>query len=295
MQAGTLFPIPYPLRYNDLMKKCLLIGHPLGHSVSPAMHNAGYNLLNLDFKYSLLDIHPKKLKMEIGKLKMENIAGFNVTIPHKENIMSYLDEITKLAERIGAVNTVKNESGKLIGYNTDGPGFIDSLREDAGIDPENKKVVLLCAGGAGRAIGLSLCDAKIKSLIVFDPDTEKLEDLTSYLKDLFDIEIKKSEDLKKDIDQADLLVNASPVGMHPKTKNCPLPKDIKLHSNIVVYDIVYNPEETALLKRAKEAGAKGVSGLGMLVRQGALTFSIFTGQPAPYHIMYDTAKSALKL
>ncbi len=275
------------------MKKCFLIGHPLGHSISPAMHNAGYKHLELDFKYSLKDIPPSKLKALSKNLKVENVAGFNVTIPHKEAIMPYLDEITELAERIGAVNTVKNENGKLIGYNTDGSGFIDSIREDGQCEPNGKNVVLLGAGGAGRAIGLSLCDTGVDSLIIHDPIASKLDDLVTYLTDMFDIKIKKSEDLQEEIDNADLLVNASPVGMHPKVKSCPLPKGIKLNANLVVYDIVYNPEETELLKRAKAANAKAVSGLGMLVRQGALGFSVFTNQPAPYQIMYQAAYSAL--
>lgn len=270
------------------MKKCFLIGHPLGHSVSPAMHNAAYKHLGLDFEYSLKDISPKELLAVSRKLKADTVAGFNVTIPYKEAIMPYLDEITELAEKIGAVNTVKNENGKLIGYNTDGPGFLESLKEDAGFNPTGKKTIILGAGGAGRAIAATLAENRAKSIIVHDPDEKKRNEMVEYLADLFDIEIKSSSNLQSEIEDASLLVNASPIGMHPKSHLSPIPYN--LSPNLVVYDIVYNPKETELLKQAKKAGARAVSGLGMLVRQGALAFSIFTGQPAPYQVMLDAAK-----
>ncbi|OGC03818.1 shikimate dehydrogenase [candidate division WOR-1 bacterium RIFOXYA12_FULL_43_27] len=275
------------------MKKCYLIGHPLGHSISPAMHNAAYKELGLDFEYLLKDTAPGELKAQIEKFKAENVAGFNVTIPYKEKIMPLLDEITPLAEKIGAVNTVKNENGKLIGYNTDGPGFLESLKDDAGFNPAGKKVVILGAGGAGRAIAVTLAEDNASSIIIYDPEEKKQDDLVEYLFDLFEIEIKKSADLQREINEADLLVNASPIGMHPNVRLSPI--DFRLSPNLTIYDIIYNPPETELIKQAKRAGAKAVSGLGMLVRQGALAFEIFTGKPAPYQTMLSGAKIALHL
>ncbi|HTY12853.1 MAG TPA: shikimate dehydrogenase [Candidatus Omnitrophota bacterium] len=269
------------------MKTVALIGYPIGHSVSPAMHNAAYRSLGLDFEYVPLEVAPNDLKEAIEGLKALHFAGFNVTIPHKEAILEHLDEVTRLAEEIGAVNTVQNQEGKLIGYNTDGPGFIESLREDAGFDPKGKKCVLIGAGGAGRAIAVSLSENKARSIAIFDIAGEKAEELAGYVGG------RSVKDLQKEIDGADLLVNASPIGMHPKIEASPIPDGIRLHRNLTVYDLVYNPYETRMLRAAKAAGAKAVSGLGMLVRQGAIAFTVFTGKLAPMELMRRAAESAL--
>ena len=159
------------------MKTVAIIGYPLGHSISPAMHNAAFKHLNLDYEYVPLEVHPDDLKEAVGGLRALHIAGFNVTIPHKETIVPYLDEITKLARDIGAVNTVQNQEGELIGYNTDGPGFIESLLEDAGFDPKEKKCLILGAGGAGRALAVSLLQNNAKSISIYDIIFEKAESL----------------------------------------------------------------------------------------------------------------------
>jgi len=269
------------------MKTVALIGYPLGHSISPAMHNAAFKHLKLDYEYVALEVNPDDLKEAVAGLRALHIAGFNVTIPHKETVVPYLDEITKLARDIGAVNTVQNQEGQLIGYNTDGPGFIESLLEDAGFDPTGKKCLILGAGGAGRALAVSLMQNNAKSISIYDILFEKAESLAG------SVGGKAVKDLQKEIDSANLLINASPIGMNPKTDASPLPENIKLHKKLCVYDLVYNPYETKLLKEAKAAGAKAVSGLGMLIRQGALAFTVFTGKPAPYYIMREAALEAL--
>ena len=269
------------------MKIVAIIGYPLGHSISPAMHNAAFRHLNLDYEYVPLEVHPDDLKEAVEGLRALHIAGFNVTIPHKETIVPHLDEVTKLARDIGAVNTVQNQEGELIGYNTDGPGFIESLTEDAGFNLKEKNCLILGAGGAGRALAVSLSQNGAKSISIYDVLFEKAKSLAE------SVGGKVAKDLQKEIDSANLLINASPIGMHPKTDVSPLPENIKLHKKLCVYDLVYNPYETKLLRTAKESGAKAVSGLGMLVRQGALAFTVFTGKPAPIEIMWQAAREAL--
>jgi len=275
-----------------------IIGHPLGHTLSPAMHNAAFKKLRLDYEYIPFDVEPEDLKEALAGLRAIHVAGFNVTIPHKEAIVPLLDEVTKLARVIGAVNTVENQQGKLIGYNTDGPGFIGSLREDAGFDPKGKNVVILGAGGASRAVAIMLAEVGAGSAVISDLIEEKGRGLAEYAGSLFaarfSFEKAGSQSLISAIEQADLLVNTSPVGMHPNVKASPLPEGVKLNKKTVVYDLVYNPAETNLLKTAKKAGCKTCSGLGMLVRQGAIAFSVFTGEEPPIDDMWQAATKELR-
>jgi shikimate dehydrogenase len=276
-----------------------LIGYPLGHSVSPAMHNAAFKKLGLDWEYSLFEVEPKDLPEALIGMRALHIAGFNVTIPHKESIVPLLDEVTKLARVIGAVNTVLNQEGKLVGYNTDGAGFIDSLKEDAKFNPKDKKIVVLGAGGASRAVSIMLAEAGAKSITLTDIEEEKARELSEYIDSYFEMSCDcvtaNSPNLQKAIDKADLIVNSTPIGMHPKIDQSPLEKDIRLYPKLLVYDLVYNPSETKLLKLAKAAGCRTCSGLGMLVRQGALALTLWTGKEAPLEVMRKAAEKALRL
>jgi shikimate dehydrogenase len=275
-----------------------LIGYPLGHSVSPAMHNAAFKKLGLDFEYLTFEVPKEDLPDALRGMRALHVAGFNVTIPHKEAVVPLLDEVTKLAKIIGAVNTVENQEGKLVGYNTDGPGFIESLTEDAGFSPEDKKVVVLGAGGASRAVSVMLAEAKVKSLVLSDILFDRAKNLAEYLGSYFEVKAEalkaSSKELKEEIEKADLLVNTTPIGMYPKVEECPLPEGASLPSNLLVYDLVYNPQETKLLKMAKGFGCRTCSGLGMLVRQGALAFTLWTGEEAPLEVMWTAAKEALR-
>jgi shikimate dehydrogenase len=275
-----------------------LIGFPLGHSVSPAMHNAAFEKLGLDYEYVPFEVAPEDLSESLKGMRALHIAGFNVTIPHKETIVPLLDEVTKLARVIGAVNTVLNQEGKLIGYNTDGAGFIDSLKEDAKTNPQGKKTVVLGAGGASRAVSIMLAEAGVKHLILADVQEEKAKELSEYIDSYFELTCDfmavNSEELQRAIDKADILINATPIGMHPKIGESPLSENIKLHPKLLVYDLIYNPSQTKLLKKAKASGSKTCSGLGMLVRQGALAFTIWTGKEAPINTMWKAAEEALK-
>ena len=293
-----LFLFKFDILIQVMHKIVGIIGYPLGHSLSPAMHNAAYRQLGLDYEYVPFEVPPEDLREALKGMRALHVAGFNVTIPHKETIVPMLDEVTKLARFIGAVNTVENQEGKLIGFNTDGPGFIESLKEDAAFDPKNKKVVVLGAGGASRAVSAMLAEVEVKSLTITDVAEEKAKGLVEYLGSSSKVPCHLirigSAEMKREIEEADLLVNTTPVGMHPKIKESPLPGNIKLNKKTLVYDLVYNPSETELLKTAKKSGCKTCSGLGMLVRQGAIAFTVFTGEEPPVDTMWDAARRALR-
>ncbi|MFA6430974.1 MAG: shikimate dehydrogenase [Candidatus Margulisiibacteriota bacterium] len=278
------------------MKKLVgIIGHPIEHSISPAMHNAAFKKLGLEFEYVPFDVKPEDLSEAINGFRALHVAGFNVTVPHKENVMQYLNRTTKLAETIGAVNTVKNQDGELIGYNTDGPGFIESLMQDAGFDPKGKNVLVIGAGGASRAVALSLAEGHAKTIYISDVAAGKADALAKYIDSFENVSCKAIELSQGIFDQIDLLVNATPIGMHPMIDASPIPEGIKLPKELMVYDLVYTPSETKILKAAKKAGCKTCTGLGMLVRQGALAFTLFTGEEAPIETMQQSAKAALRL
>ncbi len=276
-----------------------IIGYPLSHSVSPAMHNAAFKHLGLDWEYLPFEVKPEDLEKKISGLKEKGLVGFNVTIPHKETILPMLNFVNKLPKIIGAVNTVRIDEDRLIGFNTDGAGFIESLRIDAGVDPKGKGAVLLGAGGAARAVAVMLAEEKAASITLTDIDTKKGEALAAYIGSLFKSAVNfippKGSGLKEAIAKADILINATPIGMHPKEDKCPIDENTELRAQSTVFDLIYNPPETKLMKLAKKQGLKAVNGLGMLVRQGALSFTIWTGREPPIDVMFKAAKEALGL
>jgi shikimate dehydrogenase len=283
---------------NGSTKLTGILGYPVTHSVSPQMHNAAYAKLGLNYCYLPISVKPKDLERVLEGIRILSFAGVNVTIPHKEAVVTHLDEVTKIARLIGAVNVILIQEGRLIGYNTDGPGFIDSLREDAGFEVAGKFAVVLGAGGGAKSVAMMLAQDGVKKLVISDLIYEKAENLCEYINSHFGIAPyacpAKSNELRKLIGSCDLLVNATPVGMHPKMNECPIEDDCIIPGSAVVYDLVYNPLETKLLKLAKKNGAKAVSGIGMLIRQGALAFSLFTEQEAPVILMKEAALKALK-
>jgi len=283
---------------NGSTKLTGILGYPVTHSVSPQMHNAAYAKLGLNYCYLPISVKPEDLERVLEGIRILGFAGVNVTIPHKEAVVTHLDEVTKIARLIGAVNVILIQEGHLIGYNTDGPGFIDSLREDAGFDVAGKRAVVLGAGGGAKSVAMMLAQDGVKNLVISDLIYEKAENLCEYINSHFGIAPyacpSKSNELRKLIGNCDLLVNATPVGMHPKLNDCPIEDDYIMPGSAVVYDLVYNPLETKLLKLAKKNGAKAVSGIGMLIRQGALAFSLFTEQEAPISLMKEAALKALK-
>jgi len=279
-------------------KICGLIGDPVEHSVSPVMHNAAFSSLGLDYIYLPFRVERDNLARAIDGLKVLNIRGLNVTIPHKVAVIPLLDEMEPMAEKIGAVNTIVNDKGRLKGHNTDAGGFLKALL-GRGVEPKGKKVVVLGAGGTSRAISFTLAERGAEIVIL----NRKLEmdwavELASSISQFSTREAKalelNDENLLSVLEAADILVNATSVGMSPDSNNSPLPARL-LKPELVVFDVVYNPLKTRLLAEAEAAGAETISGIDMLIWQGALAFELWTGAKAPIHIMKAKAIEALEV
>lgn len=272
-----------------------LLGYPIGKSLSPAMHTAAFKKLKVNGIYLLFEVEAGNFEAAMRKIRLMNIAGFNVTVPYKEKIIPYLDVLDKQASQIGAVNTVLNRGGELIGYNTDGAGFIASLKNDLKLDPKNKNIFIIGAGGAARAIGFALAKEKARSIIFYDifkQKAEKLkEDIGKTFKNCQVDTISSIQHQGSRIKDSNVLVNASTCGMK---KDDPLPIEPKiLPEGIALYDIIYNPSPTRLIKAARAKGIHAVNGLGMLLYQGASAFEIWTGKRAPIDAMRRALLRAL--
>ena len=274
---------------------CGIIGDPVEHTMSPAMHNAAFAKMGLDFCYVPFRVKPEDLAPAVAGMKALNIRGLNVTIPHKVAIIPFLDELDPLAEKIGAVNTVVNDNGVLQGFNTDAIGFLDALIQK-GVEPKGKRVVVLGAGGAGRAVSFVLAE-RGAHLVILNRRLELdwAEELASQLVQTFGGEVKALEltekNLAQALEEAYILVNATSVGMSPNVDETLVTSDL-LKPSLVVFDVVYNPVKTKLLRQAGQIGAQTISGLEMLVWQGALAFELWTGARAPVELM---RKEVIKL
>ena len=269
-------------------KICGLIGDPVAHTMSPAMHNAAFAELGLDYAYLPFHVRPANLAAAVAGLRALNAVGFNVTIPHKVAVIPLLDDLDPLARRIGAVNTVVNNDGVLKGYNTDASGFLRALIE-AGFEPRDKNIVILGAGGAARAVAYILAERNARLTILNRrQELDWAENIASNIKHDLNTDVAVfellPEHLEKALYSADILVNATSVGMSPAADASPVPARL-LKSGLVVTDVVYNPVETKLLREAKAAGAVTVAGIDMLIWQGALAFEKWTGQKAPFALM----------
>lgn len=267
-------------------KLLCILGHPIKHSKSPLMHNKMLEILGIDSVYTAFDVEPSKVEDAVKGMKALGITGGNVTIPHKETVMPFLDEITEEAKNIGAVNTIFVKEGKYIGDNTDGRGFIISLMQDGGFDPKGKKALILGAGGAAKAIVTKLAMENICCIGIFDIDQSKSQELVNHAKKLnstVNATNLKKEEIEQTATQADLIINCTPIGM--KETDPELLNKKVFNQTQVVFDLIYNPSETKLLQDAKNAGAKIINGLGMLVYQGALSFERWTGEKPDTNIM----------
>ena len=273
---------------------CAVIGDPVEHSLSPVMHNVAFEELNLDFVYVAFRVRREELKDAIIGARSLDIHGLNVTMPHKNTVMRYLDEIDSTASSIGAVNTILNNQGRLVGYDTDGIGALKALKEN-GITPNGKKLLLLGAGGAGKAIAFHAA-REVEELVILNRTPQKAKKLAEVLRKEFNKKINgntlSTEIIEKELKDADILVNATAVGMHPNIDQSLVPPS-SLRPNLCVMDIVYNPIETRLAKDAKAVGAKVVSGIEMLVYQGAASFEIWTNRPAPVKVMKQAVLNKL--
>ena len=269
-----------------------LIGHPVEHSFSPPMHNAAFKKLAMDYVYTAFDVNPKNLEHAIAGAQALGIKGFNVTIPHKIEVMKYLDEIDDVASLIGAVNTIDFKDLK--GYNTDGIGAIKAICEVTKI--KNKNVLIAGAGGASRAISFYIAEYGADRLEILNRNVEKADKLASDISDSGLIDDVNSDSIKNmNLDDVDILINTTPVGMHLNVNDTPIALAGDMHEELAVFDAVYNPNETELLKEAIKANAKPVYGIKMLLYQGAESFNIWTGKKAPIGVMEDALVKTLGL
>ncbi len=266
-----------------------LLGYPLGHSLSPLMHSAAFESLGLDKIYIPIEVSPENLETVVKGMAKMNFEGFNVTIPHKIEIMKYLDEVDEYAKCIGAVNTVAVNEGSLKGYNTDGMGFLKSFEESTGTKIDGKNVFILGSGGASRAISMTLAMNNANKIYICNRTYEKAVSLTEDITKQSGancLAVKHEyEEMKEAITDCHVLINTTSVGMSPYIDSSPLDREL-LCPSLTVCDAVYNPRKTKLLKEAEEIGCKTVEGLKMLVYQGALAFEIWTGIKPPAELMF---------
>ena len=275
-----------------------LLGWPVSHSLSPAIHNSALQALGLEGEYRLFPIdplNPSQFSLLLEKLRNNELAGLNVTIPHKQSIINYLDEITPSARIIGAVNTIYSVDNRLIGHNTDAPGFVVDLEKRMGIGYSPGKAIVLGAGGSARAVVWALTEKKWH-VTVASRNQEQSENLAFYFNS-----INKASSIgwgKMDLEsmatlmeEVTLIINTTPVGMFPNIEMSPWPVGLSLPTDAFAYDLIYNPSETLFLKNAKDSGMGTANGLGMLIEQAALAFEIWTGVTAPRDIMVEAVLS----
>lgn len=274
-----------------------LFGDPVGHSLSPVMQNRAFAASGLDCCYVPFRVDRDGLAAAVAAIRALGLWGVNITIPHKENVLPYLDEIDREAALIGAVNTIVNRGGRLCGYNTDATGFLLSLREEAGFDATGKRAVILGAGGAARAVAFALALGGANSLDIINRDALKARALAGDLAKVTGCSAAagsfQDELFKEALGKADLVVNATPVGMHPRHRQISLVPAEILRPGCLVCDLVYNPVRTKLLAEAAAVGCRVLNGLGMLVAQGALAFELWTGREAPVAVMREAVEECI--
>lgn len=280
--------------FTGKTKNLAVIGNPIEHSLSPAMQNAAIEKAALDYAYIALRVEESDLNEAVAGFKALNFCGFNVTIPHKTAIIEFLDEITEDALIIGAVNTVKNDGGKLIGYNTDYIGFIEGLKSKK-FCAENKNAILLGAGGAARAVIWGLIKEKIKSVNIGVRNPQKAKSLVAEFEKYTDIKCFEFADkeFEDKLSKADLIVNTTPLGMYPKIDEMPPLNFEKLSDKVLIYDIIYSPEKTKLLIEAEKHGHDIVNGEIMLAGQGAAALKLWTGTEPDIAHMQSVLRSSL--
>lgn len=279
-----------------------LVGWPVMHSVSPAMQNAAFTALGLNWRYVPLPVRPEQVEAAIRGLAALSFRGANVTVPHKEAVLCTLDILGPEAQALGAVNTIvieQDEDGesKLRGHNTDAAGLVEALRE-GGFDPKGTSVVVVGAGGAARAAVFGLTAGGAAEIVILNRTPERARTVVSVLGESTGCALRaeplSTERLLESVQFADLLVNATPIGMQPRGDDSIWSDEVPLPSDLTVLDMVYNPLETKLLRQARRSGAHPHDGLGMLVRQGALAFEMWTGREAPVEVMRHAGELALR-
>jgi shikimate dehydrogenase len=272
-----------------------VIGDPIEHTLSPAMLNAAFCALGLDSVFLAFKVAPTEVENALRGMRSLGIRGLNVTMPHKNAVIPYLDEVDETAKLLGSVNTIFNDEGRLRGFSTDGVGAHRALERN-GASLAGKKLVLIGAGGAAKAIAFTLAK-EVKELVLLDRTPAKTSTLAEAINQKFHKKATAGplspSTIQKSLQTADILINATSVGMHPNEAQSPV-KPEWLKPDLVVMDIVYNPLETKLAKDAKAAGSRVVSGMEMLIYQGAASFEIWTGKSAPVEVMRKAALNSLR-
>ena len=267
------------MKISGKTKVACLIGHPVEHSFSPYILNFLAEEYNVDLRYTCFDVNPTDVKEALQGIKALGIIGSNVTIPHKIEVIPYLDEVERNAAIIGSVNTIKNHEGRLIGYNTDGVGFIKSVLDEGHI-LKDKHVMVLGAGGASRAVVVALAAHGVWKITICNKTLEKAESLSENVRSNFEeveVNVMPLAVTSKDLKDVNFLINTTPLGMSSKKDLMPIDPNIVPPSDLVVCDIVYTPHDTKLLKWAMQRQLKVVHGIGMLINQAIASFEIWTG------------------
>jgi shikimate dehydrogenase len=265
-----------------------LIGHPVDHSRSPLMHNAAFEAQGIDMRYVAFDVSSEELPQAIGGLRALGIVGANITVPHKEAVLSLLDTVDPTARSIGAVNTIVNQDGVLSGHNTDIHGFLMALERGWGRGPRGSRCLVLGAGGSARAVVAGLARAEAAEIWVFNRTLSRARELCAAVASWSSVPCSAvgESELLTAARQAELLVNATSVGMGDTVKVSPIPVDILTRRHVIV-DLTYGPEETALIRGGHSVGAICLDGLEMLVQQAARAYELWTGRMAPIDRMRD--------
>jgi shikimate dehydrogenase len=269
-----------------------IIGHPVAHSLSPVFQGAAFAHCGLDARYKAWDTPAEGLAQRVAALRAPDVLGANVTIPHKEAVIPLLDELGGQSARVGAVNTIVNREGRLFGFNTDGPGFVAALKNEAAFDPAARSILLLGAGGAARGIAFALAEARAAGIGIWNRTPDRASRLAR--------DVTASGGIVHtahvpDPGGYDCIVNCTSVGMEGTGTEAASPCDFAgARTGALAVDIVYKPEETAFLRAAKSAGLRTLGGLPMLIYQGALAFELWTGVPAPVEVMFDAARRRLR-
>ena len=275
-----------------------VIGWPVQHSLSPPMHNAAFRALGLNWVYVAFAVPPDKIGAAIAGMRALGIRGLNVTIPHKAAVVSHLDEISPTSRQLSVVNTIVNTDGHLRGDSTDGAGFIRALAE-AGEGVTGNRVVLIGAGGAARAVALATAQEQPEELIIMNRTPQRAVELAELVRAASGLEAVQavaldSPEVARTISCADVIIDATPVGMYPHTDVAPVISPQWLRPCQLVCDLTYNPRDTVLLQAAREAGARTLDGTGMLIHQGAIAFKQWTGEEAPVEVMRLALLEALE-
>lgn len=273
-----------------------IIGYPIKHTFSPYFQNAALDALRINAVYVPFEVEPKKLRGTLRDLAAIGVSGINVTIPHKEKVVPLLDKVSAEAKAIGAVNTIVFKGGKSIGYNTDAEGFLISFKKELKVNPKGKAIIIIGSGGAAKAISYVLAREGAASITFADVVYRKAKALARKIRKDFPrctcraVSTTRSQ-LNNAIRGSDILINATPVGMKALDPCVVDPK--ALHRGLVVYDIIYNPPLTPLLREARKRKIRAAGGIGMLLHQGALSFGLFTGKRAPISLMRARLKKTI--